>query len=351
LERSKDLTRELVSALEGHYRAWGKLTSRGGPTDRKRAEAAIAKLYTISGHDRPGFVWYQSPRELLISQANTLERFGLVSILDSLREALRLRPGEKELKNSLPLIPAALGAVPLERFSDQQFALVMETLPESLQKVMVQNLGEISVGLELDWIAFHDFCYRHLGFKYERRRLEQIRRWSEIAKLCSWWAPYETTCFVCDRPTAVQLDGIDRLHSLKGPALAFNDGWSLYSIHGCSVSERLVMHPEEVGLEDLPLDENLEVLQAAIELLGHERFLAAAGARLIEEDVFGRLYRIQVDRYEPLLLVEMVNSTPERDGSARRHLLRVPPEIETAHQAVAWSFGFRTKDYAPVAQT
>ena len=133
--------------------------------------------------------------------------------------------------------------------------------------------------------------------------------------------------------------------------MAFNDGWSLYSIHGCFVSERLVMHPEEVGLEDLPLDENLEVLQAAIELLGHERFLAAAGARLIEEDVFGRLYRIQFDRYEPLLLVEVVNSTPERDGSARRHLLRVPPEVETAHQAVAWSFGCSTKEYAPVVQT
>ncbi len=133
--------------------------------------------------------------------------------------------------------------------------------------------------------------------------------------------------------------------------MAFNDGWSLYSMHGCSVSERLVMHPEELGPADLPLDENLEVLQAAIDLLGHERFLAAAGARLIEEDVFGRLYRIQFDDCEPLLLVEVVNATPERDGSARRHLLRVPPEVETAHQAVAWSFGFRAKDYAPLVQT
>ena len=92
-------------------------------------------------------------------------RLGLVSILDSLRAAIRLRTGEKELKDSLRVIPEPLGAVPFERFLDQQLALVMETLPESLQKVMVQNLGEISVGFELDWIAFHDFCDRHLGFE------------------------------------------------------------------------------------------------------------------------------------------------------------------------------------------
>src|SRR5208337_2906662 len=71
----------------------------------------------------------------------------------------------------------------------------------------------------------------------------------------------------------------------------------------------------------------------------------------LQEDVFGRLYRIRFHDYEPLLLVEVMNATPEPDGSVRRHLLRVPPGVETAHEAVAWSFGRRTKNYAPVVQT
>jgi hypothetical protein len=347
----KGLTHEQIRALETHYRAWREVASRGGPADRERAEDAIGELYTVSGHDWPSFVWYESPRELLISQVNSLGRFGLVSIRDSLWEAVRLRSGEKELKKSLRLTPGVLGAVPFEWFLHQQSGLVMETLPESLQTVMVESLGEVSIGLELDWIAFHDFCDRHLGVKYESGRLKRIRRWSEIGKCCYWWALYETTCFVSDRPTAIHLDARERLHNLGGPAMAFNDGWSLYAIHGCCVSERLVIQPEQVGLEDLPLDENLEVLHATIELLGHERFLAAARARLIQADLFGRLYRIQFHDYEPLQLVEVMNATPEPDGSARRHLLRVPLEVETAHEAVAWSFGRRTKDYAPVAQT
>jgi hypothetical protein len=349
LGKMKHLTSEQIRAVGAHYRAWREVALCSGPTDRSRAEAAIGKLYTVSGYDWPSFVWYQSPRELLISQANSLGRFGLVPIRDSFCEAIRLLSGEKELGKALRLMPGALGTVPFGRFLDQQSGLVMETLPESLQRVMAQSLGEVSVGLELNWIAFHDFCDRHLDVKYEPERLERIRHWSEIGKCCYWWAPYETTCFVSDRPTAIHLDASERLHNLRGPSMAFNDGWSLYSIHGSSVSERLVMRPEEACLADLPLDENLEVLHATIELLGHARFLLAAGAKLIQEDTFGRLY--QIYGYEPLLMVEVTNATPEPDGSVRRHLLRVPPETETAHEAVAWSFGRRTRDYSPVVQT
>jgi hypothetical protein len=86
-------------------------------------------------------------------------------------------------------------------------------------------------------------------------------------------------------------------------------------------------------------------------LLSHERFLAAAKAQLVQEDDFGLLYRIQFFDYEPLLMVELINATPDPDRSLRRHLLRVLPETESAHEGVAWSFGRRARDYAPVVQT
>ncbi len=110
------------------------------------------------------------------------------------------------------------------------------------------------------------------------------------------------------------------------------------------------MHPNEVGLEDLPLDESLEVVQATIEMLGHECFLAAAKGRLVQEDGFGRLRRIQFNDYEPLLMLEVINATADPDGGARRHLLRVPPETESAHEAVARSFSRRVGDYGPAVQ-
>jgi len=32
-------------------------------------------------------------------------------------------------------------------------------------------------------------------------------------------------------------------------------------------------------------------------------------------------------------------------------MLRVPPEVETAHQAVAWTFGMEGREYHPVVES
>ena len=61
-------------------------------------------------------------------------------------------------------------------------------------------------------------------------------------------------------------------------------------------------------------------------------------------------------RYETTRLpgggsVEVVNSTPEPDGSFKTHFVRVPPECPTAREAVAWTFDMASEDYRPVMQT
>jgi len=351
LQIIKDLTPEHFWMLAAHNREWRTIATRTGSTDRGLVENAIAKLYAVTGHAQPDFVWSESPHQMLTALANTREHTGLVPMRDALVQALQPEPNEVEARKYLRPILLTMGPAPFERFMDQQPALVMETLPDSLRSLMIGCLSEIFIGLELDWISFHDFCDRHLGVKYEPKRLEQIRLWSEIARSCYWWAPYETTCFVSERPATLHIDARERLHNLQGPAMAFNDGWSLFALHGAFVSQRLVMHPHEARLDDLPLDENLDVLHATIEMLGHDRFLAAAQARMVNEDAFGRLYRILFHDYEPLMMVEVVNATPEPDGSARRNLLRVPPETESAREAVAWSFGRRASDYDPAVQT
>ena len=52
-----------------------------------------------------------------------------------------------------------------------------------------------------------------------------------------------------------------------------------------------------------------------------------------------------------ILAVQVVNQTPEPDGSFREFWLRVPPTVMTARQAVAWTFGLSTADHDPVAQS
>jgi hypothetical protein len=50
-------------------------------------------------------------------------------------------------------------------------------------------------------------------------------------------------------------------------------------------------------------------------------------------------------------MVEVLNSTPEPDGTRRTYWLRVPPSTRTAKEGVAWTFGLQAEAYAPVRET
>jgi hypothetical protein len=54
---------------------------------------------------------------------------------------------------------------------------------------------------------------------------------------------------------------------------------------------------------------------------------------------------------EPIVIVKVLNSTPEADGSTKNYFLRVPPEIRTAKEAVAWTFGMSGEEYSPLRET
>ena len=46
-------------------------------------------------------------------------------------------------------------------------------------------------------------------------------------------------------------------------------------------------------------------------------------------------------------MVEVLNSTPEPDGSRKTYFLRVPPRTQTAREGVAWTFALGADQYAP----
>lgn len=55
---------------------------------------------------------------------------------------------------------------------------------------------------------------------------------------------------------------------------------------------------------------------------------------------------------EAVSVVEVVNATPEFDGSYRHNFLRVSPWAGSAREAVAWTFGLESADeYAPVEES
>ena len=108
----------------------------------------------------------------------------------------------------------------------------------------------------------------------------------------------------------------------------------------------------------------------------HTMAFVNAVASIAHRDATGILYRKDVPDDEPIVMVRVLNSTPEPDGVLSRdeaiatfgdaakaalhaprdarfkaYFIRVPPDLRTAHEAIAWTFGLRGEDYHPAIET
>jgi len=145
-------------------------------------------------------------------------------------------------------------------------------------------------------------------------------------------------CILVPRPAIHTADG--RLHRPGGPAIEWPSGLSYWFWEGLHIPGRIAAkNSERARLQVLVRTPNLERRRLLLDRIGYERFLDITDAKLIQHDDYGKLWQttLSIDG-EQLRVVEVVNSTPEPDGSDRRYFLRVPPEVSTARAAVAWTF-------------
>lgn len=96
---------------------------------------------------------------------------------------------------------------------------------------------------------------------------------------------------------------------------------------------------------------NAWVRARLFEVLGIENIVHEAGSK-VDVDEHGILWRIERDEWpEPIVMVEVVNSTPEPDGTFKNYFLRVPPDTETPRAGIAWTFDVEADEYALAVAT
>ena len=181
--------------------------------------------------------------------------------------------------------------------------------------------------------------------------LPGIKGLVKLAEHCGWWWTFEDACIITSRPSVVHLNDDRKLHNDLGYAIEYPDGWGIYSRHGSFVPERVIEFSHRKNLEAIHREQNAEVRRHMIELYGLERYIKDAEAVKIDEDACGALYRRDSLIDEPIVVVKVKNSTPEPDGTYKYYFLRVPPEIDTARAAVAWTFGLTPDEYTPEVET
>ncbi|MGI5237507.1 DUF6745 domain-containing protein [Dactylosporangium sp. CA-139066] len=172
-----------------------------------------------------------------------------------------------------------------------------------------------------------------------------------VARSASWWWPYANVAILTDRPDALHRDNIGRLHAADAPALHFSDGYALHAWRGMPIPSDLVHRLAHLTHQEIAAERNAELRRVMLEHFGYERYLREAGARKVSQDECGILWRLHFNDDEPLTMVEVVNSTPEPDGTSRVYWLRVPPDTTSARAGVAWTFGLTEAEYRPLIET
>ncbi|MFF0203976.1 DUF6745 domain-containing protein [Streptomyces sp. NPDC005017] len=328
---------------------WRECAAAAVPADRAEAEAGVRLAYRRAGLAEPErVVWAGSPREG-VELVRSLQDAGA-----SVREAVRTAPWAEERARML----AELGATGWSRHwsaTGERLWATTQTLVDRVRRGVLEELAGTDRALEtqvrlilLDAVLGQHDAPWLAAFPTGRAPLDGL---AGVSRSAGWWWPLEKAAVVCERPVALHRDEAGRLDRGDGPALAFPDGFELYAWRGMPVPAEFLRELGGLTPERIRGEENAELRRVMLEHYGYDRYLDDSGARPVHRDETGTLWRIHLDGDEPVVMVEVLNSTPEPDGTTRTYWLRVPPGTMTAREGVAWTFGLSAEVYTPLRET
>ncbi|MFI5480936.1 DUF6745 domain-containing protein [Streptomyces rubiginosohelvolus] len=327
---------------------WRSVAAATGRADRAAAEAGVRRAYRTAGLAEPDrIIWAASPR----AAVGTVEK--LTDAGRSVREEVRTRPWADERRRMYDeLGPAGWSA--LWSATGAQLWETTAALAERIRTGVVADLaprpqdeGPVRLVLLDAVLGQHDAAWL-AAFDGHGDRLAGL---AEVARNAGWWWPYENAVVITERPDVLHRDEAGRLDHGEGPALAYGDGFALHAWRGMPVPAAFLDELSSLTPERIRAEENAELRRVMLEYYGYDRYLTESGAEPVHRDETGILWRIALDGDEDVVMVEVVNSTPEPDGTYRTYWLRVPPATRTAKDGVAWTFGLEGAAYAPVRQT
>ncbi|MFF2303642.1 DUF6745 domain-containing protein [Streptomyces sp. NPDC058128] len=350
---------------------WRAVAAATGPADRAAAEAGVRLAYRTAGLAEPERVlWADSPLA-----AVALVR-GLAGQGRSVRDEVRTRPWAEERRRLHDALGPAGWAAHWQATGAHLWDLT-RSLADRIRAGVTQAATAAAPAAPVDLAAAEDSGGAALpapsGREATAVRLvlldavlgqhdaawlaafegqgDRLAGLAAVAAQAGWWWPYEKVAVVCERPVELHRDEAGRLDRGDGPALAFADGFALYAWRGMSVPADFLAGLAGLTPERIRQEENAELRRVMLEYYGYDRYLAASGARHEHRDETGVLWRIELADDEDVVMVEVVNSTREPDGSHRTYWLRVPPTTRTAREGVAWTFGVHPDAYEPLVQT
>jgi len=108
--------------------------------------------------------------------------------------------------------------------------------------------------------------------------------WRDLSTGAGWWWPHSDFCIVAPRHESISRDDRGRLHCETGPALAYPDGWAIYSWHGTRIPSEWITQRDRLAPDVALTWPQIEQRRAAAEIIGWDRILGALHPRVIDLD-------------------------------------------------------------------
>lgn len=314
------------------------------PVDEQEAEALLRQAYKDVGLTAPQHIyWVDGPLQLGATLAADIIK---ADVEDSAGLNLRRRAEASIWRQVVAHVePGDLSR--LDAGIGRHVAtFVWDRVGNSIQDATQASIGpharaSVAAYEEASWLALYHFYAIHLA----PNGLYTLACFNELV---SGYRLGRMNTVIVRRPKVLSCDDDGQLHSATGQCVSYHDGWGFCAWHGVRVPDKVILSPEQLTRDDFLNEPNLEVRRIIQERMG-SRFVPELGGRVIESGPRGTLYEVRLPGDDPERVAHYVQvqdaSTP------RQYFLRVPPRIQTAAEAVAWSFNLSVEEYQPIQET
>ena len=354
------LTQQQIEKLPFYREKWLEIELSCEPLNIESAKKAVLDLYAQQGLEKPKFFFhFESPLFTCIGVHLLRYHFASFedSIWDSIWDSVRVSVENSVWESTSASVRASVWDSIWDSIWDSVRDSVENSVWESTSASVrasvwdsVENSTSTSVWESIRmssntaWFGFYDYFQSVCGLD-----LSTINPVFEIAKHCGGWIPYENAVILQGRPKAMHWDDQNRLHHPNRHAIEYRDGWGVCMWHGTRVPDKWILESENhLNAEICLTHPNIEQRLAASEIYGWHRVLIEVTNRVIDTDSnpqIGELLSVDLPDVGEHMFLRV------QCGTGRTFALPVPPDMRTAREANAWTYGLEAEEYSPEIRT
>ena len=323
---SGGITDEEKVLLKQHADMWIERILSTKTADFSKLEPAIKGLYRVSNLAEPEVLLVKSPMMMAFM-------YGACSVLVEKTDNVR---------KMLDDVAFHMNDIPSDETPVDHYAYVCRLLAGKKGIDATKQWSSVYQG-GAHWAQYDSFLTAMrdvIGLRLPE--FENYKYWEEAAIHGTYRVMHEKFCIVSDFPEMIKMDDENRAHGQEGPSHRWRDGWELFHWHGVAIPAEWLSVPGHLTAKMAVQWKNIEQRRCACEILGWAKILKELKATVIDKDddpEIGELVEVTIpDIGEEKFLRALC-------GTGREFALPVPPEMKTAMEANAWTYGLSLDDF------